>query len=269
MENVQESGLKKIVLVDDVDIQLMSAKNRLRNKYELYPAQNVKVLNEILKNITPDLILLDINMPDVNGYEIIKRLKENPEHADIPVIFLTVNKDKASAINAIKLGAADYVTKPFETKTLIDSIEIQLNPEKMWGVKPIILAVDDSPAVLQSITNIFKNLYRVYTLPKPELIHEILSKTTPDLFLLDFQMPQLNGCELIPKIREFPEHQNTPICFFAAGGTKDDVNFALNVLGAVDFIKKPIDEEVLKNKIATHLKSFLIQRRIQTINKNQ
>jgi putative two-component system response regulator len=81
---------------------------------------------DILETIIPDLILLDIEMPDKNGYEAIKELKEKPEWADIPVIFLTSRTDEGSELEGLSLGAIDYVTKPFSGPLLLRRIENHL-----------------------------------------------------------------------------------------------------------------------------------------------
>lgn len=259
--------LKRIVLLDDVSLHLISIKQRLKGYYNIYTAQDTETLFEIMKNFLPDLILLDINMPDIDGYEVLRQLKSNPRYADIPVIFLTGKADRKSAIQGIALGAVDFVTKPFETNVLIESIENQLDIKKRAKIVPVLLAVDDSPAILQSINNIFKDVYTVYTLPQPEFINEILKRVVPDLFLLDFQMPNLTGFDLVPIIRKIPEHKDTPIVFLTSEATKDNIMIAVHHLGAAGFITKPVEDAVLREKVAEHLRGFLIRRRIRIFNK--
>ena len=254
---------KKIILVDDINFHLISIKERLKNHYEIYPAQSADILFEILTNIMPDLILLDINMPDVDGFEVIEKLKADSRYADIPVIFLTAKNDKKSALRGTALGAVDFVTKPFSDSKLIEAIENQLDPVRRAAIKPIILAVDDSPSILQAVNNALQSQYTVYTLPQPTLVKEILRKVTPDLFLLDYQMPELTGFDLIPIIRKFPLHEDTPIIFLTSEGTVDNLSVAMH-LGACDFIVKPLDPAVLRERIAVHLSDFMMQRRIRT-----
>ena len=122
----------------------------------------------------------------------------------------------------------------------------------------VILAVDDSPVVLRSVASVLGEDYQVFTLPTPTALEKVLEKLTPDLFLLDYQMPQLNGFELIPIIRSFEEHKETPIIFLTSIGTIDTITAAL-VLGASDFAVKPFNPDILREKIARHIvrkKSF-------------
>ena len=254
---------KKIIVVDDVNFLLYTINEILKNRYEIHLAQTTEMLFELLGKFIPDLILLDINMPDVNGFDTIIKLKENERYADIPVIFLTGKSDKKSAMKAIELGAADYVTKPLSDKFLIECIENQLNPNKLEANKPVILAVDDSLVVLQEIHFMLEAQYTVLTLPEPGKLMELLGKVTPDLFLLDVKMPKITGFDLVPLIREIPEHTDTPIIFLTTEGTLDNIFVAHN-LGACDFLVKPINEEILFDKLKTRLSGYQIRRRMRS-----
>ena len=118
--------------------------------------------------------------------------------------------------------------------------------------KLVILAVDDSPVILQSVSAVLNDTYKVYTLPKPAELEKVLKRLTPDLFLLDYLMPDINGFELIPIIRSLNEYKNTPIIFLTSEGTIDTLTAARG-LGASDFVVKPFDPEVLREKIARHI----------------
>ena len=82
---------KKILMVDDVALNHATARDVLEDTYELYEASSGKEAFEKLKEITPDLILLDVVMPEMNGMEVLKKLKSIPSFKDIPVIFLTAD----------------------------------------------------------------------------------------------------------------------------------------------------------------------------------
>lgn len=78
---------------------------------------------ECMKTMIPDLMLLDIRMPEMNGYEVMEHMKDDPEMADIPVILLTADAEEASEERGITLGAVGFIRKPFEPQVLLDSIE--------------------------------------------------------------------------------------------------------------------------------------------------
>ena len=116
----------KIILVDDVMTNLEQGRNILRTFYEVYPAPSAAKMFEILEKITPVIILLDIDMPEMNGYEAIKKLKADDRYADIPVIFLTALSDVNSEVEGFDLCAADYIIKQFSPAMLLKRIEKEL-----------------------------------------------------------------------------------------------------------------------------------------------
>jgi CheY-like chemotaxis protein len=118
--------------------------------------------------------------------------------------------------------------------------------------RQLILAVDDSPVILNTISSILADTYKVFVLPKPLMLEKVLQKLRPDLFLLDYQMPELNGFELVPIIRNFEEHKKTPIIFLTSLGTVSNISTALT-LGACDFMVKPFQADILREKIAKHI----------------
>ena len=117
---------RRIILVDDNLSNLDQGRSILKTFYEVFPAPSASKMFEILENALPDLILLDIEMPEMNGYEVVKKLKSNDRYSNIPVIFLTSKNDVSSERQGFELGAADYVSKPFSPPILLKRIENQL-----------------------------------------------------------------------------------------------------------------------------------------------
>ncbi|MDR2108364.1 MAG: response regulator [Coriobacteriales bacterium] len=113
---------RKVVLVDDNLTNLTIGKDMLRTRCEVYPAVSAAKMFVILNKITPDLILLDIEMPEMDGYQALSLLKADERFTQIPVVLLTAQSDSASEAKGRTLGAAAYVTKPFTTTFLFDQI---------------------------------------------------------------------------------------------------------------------------------------------------
>jgi putative two-component system response regulator len=124
-----ENERKKIFLVDDNGTNLTAGKEILKNQYKVYPIPSARVMFALLVDIIPDMILLDIEMPEMDGYEAIKRLKVDPRWWNIPVIFLTAKNDMGSELEGLSLGAIDYVAKPFSAPLLLKRIENHLFAE--------------------------------------------------------------------------------------------------------------------------------------------
>jgi len=253
---------KKIVYIDDMNFNLISFKKGLSKYYEIYLGESAQHFYKIIENVDPDLIILDVNMPDYDGYEIIKELKSNDTFAKIPVIFLTSNIDREDVVKGLSLGAADYVLKPFNTEKMIESIENIFNPgrnkkhmsstEKKAG-RSSVLVVDDISSMLRTIHHALHDKYEVFLLSKSEVVLDFLHNNKPDLILLDYLMPVLNGFDLIPQIRALQDFEKIPIIIVTTEGTFKNVSEAM-ALGASDFIVKPFDPKELNFKVERHIR---------------
>ena len=117
---------KTIIVVDDDKTNLTAARNALLESHNVLTTASGKNLFGILEKVVPDLILLDVLMPDMDGYDVIKILKSNAKTADIPVLFLSAQSDNESEVKGLELGAADYIFKPFSRELLIRRVEMHL-----------------------------------------------------------------------------------------------------------------------------------------------
>jgi len=156
--------------------------------------------------------------------------------------------DKAynQTLTAIK-EPSDNGGESITLKELLDRTDVDDETRK-----PRILAVDDAAVVLRTLLGILNNDYTVYMLSKPVMLEKILQNIVPDLFLLDYEMPEVNGFDLVPIIRSFPEHRDTPIIFLTEKGTIDNISTAV-LLGACDFMVKPFEPDTLREKVAKHI----------------
>jgi len=121
--------LKTIFVVDDNNINLLSADEALSNYYRVYTMPSALNLFELLEDIMPDLILLDILMPVMNGFETLKKLKSNKKYVNIPVIFVTSRNDITTESLGFELGAVDFISKPFSAPVLLNRIKTHLEIE--------------------------------------------------------------------------------------------------------------------------------------------
>lgn len=115
--------MKHILLVDDVSTNLKCVGLILKNKYKLTMVKSGREALDFLDTAIPDLVLLDIHMQDMDGYEVMQHMNGNPKTANIPVILLTADSEKRSEERGIELGAVGFIRKPFEPQVLLDRIE--------------------------------------------------------------------------------------------------------------------------------------------------
>jgi CheY-like chemotaxis protein len=106
---------KRILVVDDMPPILSMIKLLLREEFQVFPVNSGAAALELLEasGVIFDLVILDVDMPGISGFELLTRIKSNPITQDIPVVMLTGNADQYSVIRAAKSGAAGYIVKPF------------------------------------------------------------------------------------------------------------------------------------------------------------
>ena len=118
----------KILIVDDILSNVILLQALLKhNKYNTITALNGTQGIEKIENECPDLVLLDVMMPDINGYEVAKRVKANPKTKDIPIIFVTALNEASNIVEGFKNGCDDYVSKPFHAEEVITRVKHQLS----------------------------------------------------------------------------------------------------------------------------------------------
>ena len=122
---------KHILIVDDVTTNLKLAAEVLQEQYKLSMAKSGEQAIQFLQKAKPDLILLDIRMPEMDGYQTLEIIKSNPATANIPVVFLTVDDQRESEIKGLKMGAMDFILKPFEPGVMLSRIDKILQIEDL------------------------------------------------------------------------------------------------------------------------------------------
>lgn len=121
-----EYSKKTVMLVDDSATNLKIGRNALCEQYNVITVPSGERMFFMIERMLPDLILLDVEMPDMSGYEVIRRLKAEERTKSIPVIFLTAKSDPGNELEGLTLGAVDYITKPFSPPILQKRVETHL-----------------------------------------------------------------------------------------------------------------------------------------------
>ena len=122
---------KTIFVVDDNDTNLSMAKEALKEHYRVMTLPSAAKMFSLLEKVAPDIILLDIEMPEMDGFEALRRLKTNDTYSHIPVIFLTGMSDTATEVRGFQLGVVDFIAKPFSAPVLINRIKTHLDIDEI------------------------------------------------------------------------------------------------------------------------------------------
>ena len=253
--------------VEKYNSLLMKFENKASNTIEILIriADRIEKNNDVINLEDFKNLLEDIgskkNAADIDA--ILKAHKENNIDSAVDSIVIVVEDLKrlrARIIAAKKTVKVEVISgqteeenlfkKSFGAKLLKDALnELE---QKDADRKLRVLAVDDSPVVLRTITSSLGSEYKVYGMHKPTMLKSFLEQIAPDLIFLDYEMPEINGFGCIPIIRSFEEHQDTPIIFLTSMGTAEHVSTALS-LGACDFMVKPFQGDQLLEKVEKHI----------------
>jgi DNA-binding response OmpR family regulator len=131
MDTAGKKPIKVLVVDDEENARyILNLKLSMKKNFSVEEAENGKVaLEKVVKN-KPDIIILDVMMPEMDGYETCKKLKENPETDDIPIIFLTAKTKTTDIIQGIRVGVDDYIMKPYEFDDLLARMNKLLDSSK-------------------------------------------------------------------------------------------------------------------------------------------
>ncbi len=151
---------KRILIVDDDPVNMQLLEDLLNeNGYRVDASSDGKSALEFIENESPDLILLDVMMPGLDGYEICEKLKSNIETKHIPVIFLTAKNDVEDVVRGFKVGGVDYVSKPFNSEELIARVNTHIEIKMLRGLLPICAScksIRDDDGYWQSVETYFE-----------------------------------------------------------------------------------------------------------------
>jgi CheY-like chemotaxis protein len=235
---VQRSLKPFITDVLSLSITLQKAQT-FENDKRLESLSSIEVLANISQNIAVICNLINDNEFGKSKKFIIELIEFIPEDKDFTLLLDLIRKNyyveaKTAAFN-LKQKYDEKVTKLAGT-----------------DLSKIILAVDDMPEILAFVNHALKNRYKVIAVPGGKPAIKVMETHTPSLFILDIDMPEMNGFELAAIIRNKPEHKNTPLIFLTGNSSRAHITQAIAV-GCNDFIVKPTNHEYLLTKAGKFL----------------
>ena len=253
----------KILTVDDDKTNRLIVKATLRPfACGILEAANGMQGLELAKRERPDLILLDCEMPIMDGMEMLARLKADPELRPIPIIMLTAESARANVLNIVKLGVRGYLVKPFQTDALLERvgqfIELrtrnQITPQIMHFDDPLqILVVDDKPAILERVkAGLAGTPWTMHGARDTSEAVTSCSRTLPHIILISLSLPGDSAFTLFQRFRADPRTKDTPILALSVKTTAEEQAQARE-WGFSDIITKPIDSGDLQLKITRAL----------------
>jgi PAS domain S-box-containing protein len=243
-------GQKTILLVDDEQDILNLHKIYLEDEgYHVIWALTGHQAIERAREGLPDLILLDIKLPDIDGVQVLKTLKEDPQTKNIAVMIVSILHDRETQTR--QLGVNDYLTKPVDKKQLLSKISeiLGVRGTKKRGT---VLIADDEPNVVELIKiSLQEEGYNTKVAIDGEEALAKAKEIKPDLLLLDVMMPKIDGYTVLKTLKSDPDLfiQKIPVVIISARKMEEDKRKGLE-LGAVKYITKPFKVKELLSEIA-------------------
>ena len=251
----------KVAIIEDEEVLLNVLENKLKKEgFDVVTALDGEIGVKVIRESLPDIILLDIIMPKVNGFEVLAQLNQDPVLAKIPVIIISNSGQPVEIDKALSLGAKDYLVKAeFDPQEVIEKIKKQLSsPASPQSVVQSANSDGTSPKINADIN---PSLFTILLVEDDNFLRDLISqkikkegfnvieaidgedgvkKTSehkPHLILLDLILPGMDGFEVLRDIHSNENSKKIPVIILSNLGQKDDIEKGMR-FGAVDYLVK-------------------------------
>jgi DNA-binding response OmpR family regulator len=238
----------KILLVEsDRDLALSMRKQLEIEGYQVVLAGTGEDALWLAQEEHPQLIALDIHLPDIDGFVVLERLRKHPATIGIPAIVISVLSETKKGY---ALGAVDYVVKPFEESKLLASVRLALTPHEGETGQDILVVDDDDDIRGLLLHALSYHGYEVRIAADGQEALESIGRRLPDLILLDLKMPRMDGYEVIRRLKANDATRPVPIIVITASPVdKERDKVRVLGMGATQYITKPLSIEALVREI--------------------
>ena len=203
--SAEMSSNKILVIDDDPDMRDLMTKSLRKEGYEVVTASSGEEGLSLAKEWHPAVITLDVLMPQVDGWKVLKTLKSDPQTRDIPVIMLTMMSDKSMGLS---LGATEYLTKPVDRDHLLQILN-RCCPAK--STKPILILEDDTTMREMLCRTLTKEGWQVREADNGKVALELIRHEVPGMILLDLMMPIMDGFTFLKELRKEDQWRDIPV----------------------------------------------------------
>jgi len=252
-----------LVVDDDEDNRSILCRRLEKEGYTVATACNGQDALNLLRYEQFDLVLLDVMMPGMDGYEVLLRIKADSNTLDTPVIMISAFKDKDYVIKCLQLGASDYLLKPYNMSIVKSRIWRCLgtwrgvDSERNWQAdmqnSNVLIVEDDefNRDILQR--RVEKSGFNASCARNGKEALEALAREKVDLMLLDLMMPGVDGIEVLKRMKANQKYSRIPVIMVSAIDDSESVARCMQ-LGATDYITKPFNAVLLRARIESVLK---------------
>lgn len=257
----------RLLLVDD-DATTLRALSRILSAYgdQRLATSGAQALH-LARAEPPDLMLIDMEMPGMSGTQLCALLKSDPKLANVPVLFVTSDDTQETRVEALQLGAADFIVKPFLGEQLLarvaailrNAARLEQSKQEVAQTIPTapsplhsgpfrLLAVDDDEGAIEMLRHTLSGVGEVRAVQQGRDAMEMAQSWQPDLVLIDALMSGMDGFELCSHLQADPHLKHVPVVFVTRLANFQYEAKAL-ALGATDFVIKPYSPPILKARV--------------------
>ena len=257
------------MLVEDSEPAMIQLKDILETAgYNILEANNGIQALEVLKDNIPDAMILDLMMPEMDGFELLKTIREKKETSKLPVVILSAKYITNEELSFLKYNQVrqliqkgsidrDRLLQVVSEVVIVDEDKFEKKAPKKFtkktsNGKPLVLVVEDNPDNMTTIKAMLAN--RCETIEAGDGIQciEMAKKHNPSLILMDINLPNLNGADALVQLRKDPQFENTPVIAVTAGALKEDRDEMLEI-GFNGYISKPIDNIIFNSYLDKYI----------------
>lgn len=274
----------KILVVDDLEPNLRLLEAKLKNEYyTVYTANNGFDAIKLAKEKSPDIILLDVMMPGIDGFETCQRLKQDDLTLGIPVVMVTALTEQEDRVKGLECGADDFITKPIDEfhlfarvksliriKELFDELKLRdiaysnlggtadFLKDKIDNIKSKIIVIDDDFFEIKKIKECLENLGHTVIVFSPDEPLDNIKEHDFDLVIVNTQMDEERAFRMSMDIKSMDNKRRVPILIIIDEDRKELMLKGLKI-GIDDYVLEPLDE----NELAARTKTLLRRKKYQ------
>ena len=270
---------RKILVVEDNPLNMKLVRTLLNlGRFESIEANTAKKGIELAKVEKPDLIIMDIQLPDMDGLTATRIIKQDPVVRDIPIVAITAYAMQGDEKRTLDAGCSGYITKPIETKSFLDKISGFMSQDdtgKVENKSPAlnhshtVLIADDDPLDVKILhSNLLQEDYKVILAYSGQEALEKVDQEKPDIILLDIMMPGIDGYEVTRRLKASSKTEDIPIILITSLTGADDKAKGMEA-GADEFLNKPVNTTELLSRVKSLIRSKAYQEKLNSMNKSE
>jgi two-component system, cell cycle response regulator len=279
----------RVLVVDDIlaNVRLLEAK-LAAEYFDVVTAMNGVDALEAVQRTKPDIVLLDVMMPGIDGIEVCRRIKGNPLTQHIPVVMVTALDQPEDRVRGLEAGADDFLTKPvndvslfcrvkslvrlkmltdeLRTRTGADPLKLLAGEQLTVDSRPgHVLVIDNRTAVADRIKTALSGRHNVTIATDPQQAVELLGSTgePPELVVVNLDMEGIDALRICSQLKSMEQTRQTPILIIVDPDDHQRLLRALD-MGINDYLIRPIDKQELQARVSTQIRRFRYTEQLRT-----